>query len=113
MALGGRIGVGAIAGVATAVCFGGPGAIFWMWVYAIFLALAVLFFAFTTILSFGFYVMPNISYPVKNNKYLKQITIDVGCLQMVSIILGSVRESAFAWNPTGRTGVHHIFGSST
>ena len=34
MALGGRIGVGNIAGVATAICFGGPGAVFWMWVYA-------------------------------------------------------------------------------
>ena len=65
---------------------------------SIFLALAVLFFAFTTILSFGFYVMPNIAYLLKNNKYLKQITIGVGGLQMISIILGSVRESAFAWN---------------
>lgn len=35
MALGGRIGVGNIAGVATAICFGGPGAVFWMWVIAI------------------------------------------------------------------------------
>lgn len=34
MALGGRIGIGNIAGVATAICFGGPGAVFWMWVYA-------------------------------------------------------------------------------
>lgn len=34
MALGGRIGVGNIAGVATAICFGGPGAVFWMWVIA-------------------------------------------------------------------------------
>lgn len=34
MALGGRIGVGNIAGVATAIYFGGPGAIFWMWVIA-------------------------------------------------------------------------------
>lgn len=34
MALGGRIGVGNIAGVATAICFGGPGAIFWMWMIA-------------------------------------------------------------------------------
>lgn len=34
MALGGRIGVGNIAGVATAICFGGPGAIFWMWIIA-------------------------------------------------------------------------------
>lgn len=35
MALGGRIGVGNIAGVATAICFGGPGAVFWMWLIAI------------------------------------------------------------------------------
>lgn len=28
--VGGRVGVGSIAGVATAVCLGGPGAIFWM-----------------------------------------------------------------------------------
>lgn len=35
MALGGRIGVGNIAGVATAICFGGPGAVFWMWIIAL------------------------------------------------------------------------------
>ena len=34
MALGGRVGVGNIAGVATAIHFGGPGALFWMWVTA-------------------------------------------------------------------------------
>ena len=35
MALGGRVGVGNIAGVATALFLGGPGAMFWMWVTAI------------------------------------------------------------------------------
>ncbi|GAA3793209.1 alanine/glycine:cation symporter family protein [Micrococcus endophyticus] len=35
MALGGRIGVGNIAGVATAISLGGPGALFWMWVTAL------------------------------------------------------------------------------
>lgn len=35
MVLGGRVGVGAIAGVATAIYYGGPGSIFWMWVAAI------------------------------------------------------------------------------
>lgn len=40
MALGGRVGVGNIAGVATAIHFGGPGAVFWMWVTA-FLGAAV------------------------------------------------------------------------
>ena len=34
MALGGRVGTGNIAGVATAIAFGGPGALFWMWMIA-------------------------------------------------------------------------------
>jgi len=34
MSLSGRVGTGNIAGVATAIAFGGPGAIFWMWVVA-------------------------------------------------------------------------------
>jgi len=34
MSLSGRIGIGNIAGVATAITFGGPGAILWMWVVA-------------------------------------------------------------------------------
>ena len=32
LSMSGRIGIGNIAGVATAIAFGGPGAIFWMWV---------------------------------------------------------------------------------
>ena len=35
MTLAGRVGTGNIAGVATAIMFGGPGALFWMWVVAI------------------------------------------------------------------------------
>ena len=35
-ALAATIGVGNIAGVATAICVGGPGAVFWMWVAAFF-----------------------------------------------------------------------------
>ncbi|MTH55295.1 amino acid carrier protein [Bacillus mangrovi] len=34
IALSGRVGTGNIAGVATAIAFGGPGAIFWMWAIA-------------------------------------------------------------------------------
>lgn len=34
MSLAGRIGTGNIAGVATAIAFGGPGALFWMWAMA-------------------------------------------------------------------------------
>ncbi|MFC7393066.1 alanine/glycine:cation symporter family protein [Scopulibacillus cellulosilyticus] len=36
MSLGSRIGVGNIAGVATAISLGGPGAVFWMWLAAFF-----------------------------------------------------------------------------
>ena len=41
-ALGATIGVGNIAGVATAIIAGGPGALFWIWVYG-FVAMAVKF----------------------------------------------------------------------
>ena len=34
MTLAGRVGTGNIAGVATAITFGGPGAVFWMWMTA-------------------------------------------------------------------------------
>jgi len=34
IALSGRIGTGNIAGVATAIAMGGPGAVFWMWLIA-------------------------------------------------------------------------------
>src|SRR3546814_14213046 len=35
VSLAGRVGTGNIAGVATAIAFGGPGAGFWMWAMAI------------------------------------------------------------------------------
>ncbi|PJK02063.1 sodium:alanine symporter [Lysobacteraceae bacterium NML75-0749] len=34
MSLSGRVGIGNIAGVATAIAYGGPGAVFWMWIVA-------------------------------------------------------------------------------
>ncbi len=34
LALAGRVGTGNIAGVASAIYFGGPGAVFWMWAIA-------------------------------------------------------------------------------
>lgn len=30
-----RVGIGNIVGVSSAICLGGPGAVFWMWVVAI------------------------------------------------------------------------------
>lgn len=42
-ALAGTLGVGNMTGVATAICSGGPGAVFWMWVSAV-LAMSVKYF---------------------------------------------------------------------
>lgn len=36
LSLSGRVGTGNIAGVATAIAIGGPGAVFWMWLIAFF-----------------------------------------------------------------------------
>lgn len=36
LALGGAVGMGNISGVATSIAVGGPGSIFWMWVWAFF-----------------------------------------------------------------------------
>lgn len=36
ISLSGRVGTGNIVGVATAIAFGGPGAVFWMWIVAFF-----------------------------------------------------------------------------
>ena len=35
MSLASRVGTGNLAGVATAIVVGGPGAVFWMWVIAL------------------------------------------------------------------------------
>ncbi len=35
VSMGARIGVGNIAGVAVAIVMGGPGAVFWMWIFAL------------------------------------------------------------------------------
>ncbi|MFP7225929.1 alanine:cation symporter family protein, partial [Priestia filamentosa] len=34
MTLSSRVGIGNVAGVATAIAYGGPGALFWMWIMA-------------------------------------------------------------------------------
>lgn len=63
-----------------------------------FLAIAIFFFAFTTILSFGFYADCNIAYLFKNHKNFKGLEIAIKVVLIVMIIFGSVRSSAVAWN---------------
>ncbi|MDR1913327.1 MAG: alanine:cation symporter family protein [Clostridiales bacterium] len=64
---------------------------------SIFVAIATFFFAFTTLLSFGFYAAVGLAMVFKKTKYLKQIILGVTMLQMVSIILGGVWKSDLAW----------------
>ena len=48
-----QVGTGNIAGAATAIAMGGPGAIFWMWIAAFF-GMATIFFSISIIIALGF-----------------------------------------------------------
>lgn len=65
---------------------------------SIFLAVAIFFFAITTLLSFGFYAQVSISAIFKNSRHLKLITAAVTLVQMFAIVFGSVKSAALAWN---------------
>ena len=43
VSLSSRVGTGNLAGVASAICIGGPGSVFWMWVMALFGAATAFF----------------------------------------------------------------------
>jgi AGCS family alanine or glycine:cation symporter len=64
---------------------------------ATFIAVAIFFFAFTTLMSFGFYVVVNISFWLRGSALLKPVVILFGCMQIASIIYGSVHSSDLAW----------------
>ena len=51
VALSGTLGVGNIAGVASAIAVGGPGAIFWMWIFGI-LAMVIKYAEVVTAMSY-------------------------------------------------------------
>ncbi|MDR2486440.1 MAG: alanine:cation symporter family protein [Clostridiales Family XIII bacterium] len=63
-----------------------------------FVAVALLFFAFTTIVSFAFYTDNNIAYLFKKNRNYKWIQNALKCLIIVMIIFGAVRSAEVAWN---------------
>ncbi len=63
-----------------------------------FLSLAIFFFAFTTILSFGFYADSNIAYLFRRSQNLKYIEVGIKSILIIMIIFGSVKSSAIAWN---------------
>jgi len=63
-----------------------------------FIAIAVFFFAFTTLLSFGYYAMSNVAYIFKNSKNLSLINNVVRVIQVIMVVVASVKTSEFAWN---------------
>lgn len=67
--------------------FGGP-----------FIAVALFFFAFTTLLAFGFYADSNVAYLFKNNRNFKVITQVVRVILVLMTFLGTIRTSDVAWN---------------
>lgn len=62
-----------------------------------FVAVAMFFFAFTTLLSFGFYADTNIAYLLRNNRFERRATVVFQLVLTASIVLGSFRSSDFAW----------------
>ena len=63
-----------------------------------FIAIAVFFFAFTTLLSFGYYAMSNVAFLFKNSKNLGTISNIVRVVQIIMVVIASVKTSEFAWN---------------
>lgn len=62
-----------------------------------FVAVAMFFFAFTTLLSFGFYADTNIAYLVKSPRTERRVNTVFQLVLAGSILLGSFRSSDFAW----------------
>lgn len=62
-----------------------------------FIAIAMFFFAFTTLLSFGFYADTNISYLLRKSRHQRKVVVALQLLLAFSIVLGSFRSSDFAW----------------
>lgn len=63
-----------------------------------FIAVAIFFFAFTTLLAFGVYAESNVAYLFKNNKNFKTISAIVKIILVFSIFYGTIHTSSVAWN---------------
>lgn len=63
-----------------------------------FIAIAIFFFAFTTLLAFAYYTESNVSYLFKKSKNLKTISFITKVVLVVSTFYGTIRTSSMAWN---------------
>ena len=62
-----------------------------------FVAIAMFFFAFTTLLSFAFYADTNIAFLVRSKRWERRLVLIIQLMIAASILLGSFRSSTFAW----------------
>lgn len=63
-----------------------------------FVAIAMFLFAFTTLLSFGFYADTNIAFLLRGGRKARIANIVVQLVLTASIVIGAIRKSDFAWN---------------
>ncbi|MEL1242322.1 alanine/glycine:cation symporter family protein [Flavobacterium flavipallidum] len=64
---------------------------------AYFVAIALFFFAFTTIVAYYYIAETNVSYLTRNNKFSKVIIYVLKVTMLFVIIYGSVNQASFAW----------------
>ena len=63
-----------------------------------FIAIAIFFFAFTTLLAFAYYTNSNVAYLFRKSKNLKTISFITKIVLIVSTFYGTIRTSSMAWN---------------
>ncbi|RLL47008.1 alanine:cation symporter family protein [Oceanobacillus piezotolerans] len=63
-----------------------------------FIAIAIFFFAFTTLIAFGVYAESNVAYLFRNNKHFSTISFSIKTILVISIFYGTIRSSMVAWN---------------
>ncbi|MDT8860686.1 alanine:cation symporter family protein [Alkalihalobacillus sp. MEB130] len=114
LSLGSRVGTGNIAGVATAITFGGPGAVFWMWVMA-FLGAATSFIETTLAQMYkskqnGEY-RGGPSYYIEKGLGLKKFAIAYAILTIVAngFLLMNIQSNTIAASMNEAFGINPIF----
>jgi AGCS family alanine or glycine:cation symporter len=63
-----------------------------------FVAIALMFFAFTTIVSFAFYADTNVAFLFKSSRYYTIAQTAVKCCLLGMVVFGAVRSSGVVWN---------------
>lgn len=109
--VGSRVGMGNIAGVATAIFFGGPGAVFWMWIIAFIGANMILVGAIFCIV-FGIIICGGIKRIASIAEYMAPVMCVVYVIMAVSIIAMKIGQvpGVLKMIVTSAFGIHPLFG---